>query len=139
MIAAGALIVGNRARGHELAFVRLSMLEKLPIPVIAVVVPGSTPRAKAGWTKDFHYHQSPYTSDVDEPLWPTQFGDQRSLRRMARETAWFFRKSIRKFSDPFSFRLLFAILEGRAPSLLELDDRPAAYDDVGRLCPAGAR
>ena len=23
---------------------------------------------------------------------------------------------------------------GRTPSLLELDDRPASYDDVGRLC-----
>jgi hypothetical protein len=49
------------------------------------------------------------------------------------ETAWFFRKSIRRFSDPFSFRLLFAILDGRAPSLLELVDRPSAYEDVGRL------
>ena len=48
--------------------------------------------------------------------------------------AWFFRKSIRRFSDPFSFRLLFAVLDGRAPSLLELVDRPAAYEDVGRLC-----
>jgi hypothetical protein len=25
-------------------------------------------------------------------------------------------------------------MRGRAPSLLELDDRPLAYDDVGRLC-----
>jgi hypothetical protein len=25
-------------------------------------------------------------------------------------------------------------MRGRAPSLLELDDRPAAYEDVGRLC-----
>jgi hypothetical protein len=35
-------------------------------------------------------------------------------------------------------RLLFAILSGRAPSLLELADRPAAYDDVGRLCRWGS-
>jgi hypothetical protein len=31
-------------------------------------------------------------------------------------------------------RLLFAILTGRAPSMLELIDRPTAYEDVGRLC-----
>ena len=47
-----------------------------------------------------------------------------SLRQIAQETAWFFRKSIRRYSDPFSFRLLFAVLDGRAPSLLELVDRP---------------
>src|SRR5437870_7376116 len=31
-------------------------------------------------------------------------------------------------------RLLFAIITGRAPSMLELVDRPTAYDDVGHLC-----
>ena len=31
-----------------------------------------------------------------------------SLREMARRTAWHFRKTIRSYSDPFSFRLLFA-------------------------------
>ena len=56
------------------------------------------------------------------------------MRAIAREIAWAFRKSIRRHSDPFSFRLLFAILERRAPSLLELADRPAAYEDAGRLC-----
>src|SRR4029079_18240699 len=30
--------------------------------------------------------------------------------------------------------MLFAILRGRSPSLLELADRPSAYEDVGRLC-----
>jgi hypothetical protein len=33
-----------------------------------------------------------------------------------------------------SLRLIAGVMRGRAPSLLELDDRPAAYDDVGRLC-----
>jgi len=56
------------------------------------------------------------------------------LREMARRAAWYFRHSIRRYSDPFSFRLLFAVLSGRAPSLLELQDRPGAYEDVGRLC-----
>ena len=58
--------------------------------------------------------------DINEPLWTTQFGDKRSLRQIARDVAWYFRRSIRRFSDPFSFRLLFAILSGRAASMLEL-------------------
>ena len=103
----------------------LSLLEKLPIPVIAGVVPGKHTTRKGWLTKDFHYQQSPYTvghqrADLDDAV------RRRSARcgRSRKETAWFFRNSIRRYSDPFSFRLLFAILDGRAPSLLELVDRP---------------
>jgi len=60
-------------------------------------------------------------------------GTLMSLRAVARQIAWHFRKSIRRHADPFSLRHLFSIMNGRAPSLLELPDRPAAYDDVGRL------
>jgi hypothetical protein len=134
MIATASLIVGVVREVMSWPSYELSLLEKLPIPVIAGVVPGKHTTRKGWLTKDFHYEQSPYTSDIDASLWTTQFGQKESLRQIARETAWFFRKSIRRHSDPFSFRLLFAILEGRAPSLLELVDRPTAYEDVGRLC-----
>lgn len=134
MIATATLIVGIVREAMTWPTYDLSLLETLPIPVVAGVVPGKHTTRKGWLTKDFHYPQSPYTSDVNAPVWTTQFGDQRSLRQMAKDTAWFFRKSIRRYSDPFSFRLLFAILDGRAPSLLELVDRPSAYEDVGRLC-----
>jgi hypothetical protein len=134
MIATATMVVGIVREVMTWPSYELSMLEKLGIPVIKGVVPGKHTTRKGWLTKDFHYPQSPYTSDVNAPLWTTQFGEKKSLREIAQETAWFFRKSIRKFSDPFSFRLLFAVLEGRAPSLLELIDRPSAYEDVGRLC-----
>lgn len=134
MIAAATLIVGIVREVMTWPSYDLSLLEKLPIPVIAGITPGKHTTRKGWLTKDFHYEQSPYTSDVNVPLWTTQFGDKHSLRQIAKDTAWFFRKSIRKYSDPFSFRLLFAILDGRAPSMLELIDRPSAYEDVGRLC-----
>jgi len=134
MIATATVIVGIVREVMSWPSYDLSLLEELPIPVIAGVTPGKHTTRKGWLTKDFHYAQSPYTSDIDAPLWPTQHGQMKSLREIAREVAWFFRKSIRKHSDPFSFRLLFAILEGRAPSLLELVDRPGAYEDVGRLC-----
>ncbi|HEU4887970.1 MAG TPA: hypothetical protein VFV49_08800 [Thermoanaerobaculia bacterium] len=138
MIATAALVVGIVREVMTWPSYDLSLLEKLPIPVVGGVVPGKHTTRKGWLTKDFHYPQSPYTSDVNAPIWPTQFGDKRSLRQMAKETAWFFRKSIRRYSDPFSFRLLFAVLDGRAPSLLELVDRPTAYEDVGRLCRWGS-
>ena len=134
MIATATLIVGIVREVMEWPSYDLSLLQKLPIPVIDGVVPGKHTTRKGWLTKDFHYPQSPYTCDVNAPLWTTQFGDRRSLRKIARDVAWYFRKSIRRFSDPFSFRLLFATLDGRAPSMLELADRPKAYEDVGNLC-----
>jgi hypothetical protein len=134
MIATASLIAGIVREVMAWPSYDLSALEKLPIPVIAGVVPGKHTTRKGWLTKDFHYPRSPYTADIDAPIWPTQFGVKKSLREIGRDVAWFFRKSIRRYSDPFSFRLLFAIMSGRAPSMLELVDRPAAYEDVGHLC-----
>lgn len=134
MIATAALVVGIVREVMTWPSYELSLLKTLPFPVIDGVIPGKHTTRKGWLTKDFHYPQSPYTCDVNDPIWKTQHGDKKSLRQIARETAWFFRRSIRKYSDPFSIRLLFAIMTGRAPSMLELVDRPTAYEDVGRLC-----
>jgi hypothetical protein len=134
MVATATLVVGIVRDVISWPSYDLSLLRDLPIPIIDGVTPGKHTTRKGWLTKDFHYPQSPFTSDIDAPIWTTQFGDKRSLRQIGRETAWFFRHSIRRYSDPFSFRLLFAVLEGRATSMLELDDRPKAYEDVGRLC-----
>ena len=134
MLASATLIVGIVREVMSWPSYDLSILQEIPVPVVAGVIPGKHTTRKGWLTKDFHYPQSPYTCDVNERLWTTQFGDTKSLRQMASETAWFFRRSIRRYSDPFSTRLLFAIMTGRAPSMLELIDRPSAYDDVGRLC-----
>ena len=137
MVAAATLVVGIVREVMSWPTYDLSLLQKLPIPVVAGVVPGKHTTRKGWLTKDFHYPQSPYTSDINARLWTTQFGEKRSLRQMGRQVAWYFRRSIRAYSDPFSFRLLFAILDGRAPSMLELIDRPTAYEDVGHLCKWG--
>jgi len=134
MVATATLIVGIVREVMSWPSYDLSLLRTLPVPVIAGVVPGKHTTRKGWLTKDFHYPQSPYTSDVNAPIWTTLHGRTRSLRQIAKQTAWFFRRSIRASSDPFSFRLLFAVLDGRAPSMLELVDRPTAYEDVGRLC-----
>ena len=57
-----------------------------------------------------------------------------SLREIALRIVRVFRLGIARVADPFSFRLIAAVLDGRATSLLDLPDRPATYDDVGRLC-----
>lgn len=134
MIATATLLVGVIREVISWDSYELSKLDEHRLPVIGGVVPGKHTTRKGWLTKDFHYPRSPYTADIDDRIWETRDGRTMSLREMAREVAWFFRYSIRRHSDPFSFRLLFAVLDGRAPSMLELDDRPLAYEDVGRLC-----
>jgi hypothetical protein len=138
MVASASLVVGIVRAVMAWPSYALALLDRLPIPTVAGVVPGKH-TTRQGWlTKDFHYPRSPFTSDLDDPVWKTRDGRTMSLRTMGRLVAWSFRRSIRRYSDPFSFRLLFAVLSGRAPSLLELADRPGAYEDVGRLCRWGA-
>ncbi|HVR43550.1 MAG TPA: hypothetical protein VMS56_08900 [Thermoanaerobaculia bacterium] len=134
MIVAATLIVGIVREVMSWPSYRLGLLREIPVPTVAGVIPGRHTSRKGWLTKDFHYAQSPYGADVDARIWPTRDGRMLSLRRLAVETVWFFRKSIRRHADPFTWKLLFSILEGETPSLLELDDRPRAYDDVGRLC-----
>jgi hypothetical protein len=137
MMANAALIVGIVRDVMAWPSYELEELDRRPIPVVAGVVPGKHTTRKGWLTKDFQYPQSPYTTDIDERIWDTRDGSRMSLREMARKVAWYFRHGIRRFSDPFTVRHLFAIVSGRAPSMLELPDRPAAYDDVGRLCEWG--
>lgn len=134
MVAAATLVVGITREVMSWPSYSVSLLDRLPIPTVAGVVPGKHTTRRGWLTKDYHYPQSPFTGELDEAVWKTRDGRVMSLRAMARRVAWFFRRSIRRHSDPFSFRLLFALLNGRAPSLLELQDRPDAYEDVGRLC-----
>ncbi len=138
MVASASLVVGIVREVISWPSYSLSLLDRLPIPTVAGVVPGKH-TTRQGWlTKDYHYPLSPFTADLDDPVWNVRDGRTLSLRAMGREAAWYFRHAIRRYSDPFSFRLLFAVLSGRAPSLLELEDRPGAYEDVGRLCRWGA-
>jgi hypothetical protein len=134
MIATATLIVGIVREVLSWPSYSLDLLDRLPIPTVDGLVPGKHTTRKGWLTKDFQYPQSPYTSDVDDPLFPVRDGRKLSVRQIAREVAWYFRHSIRRHSDPFSFRLVFAVLEGRLRSMLELPDRPAAYEDVGELC-----
>src|SRR5688572_21863534 len=134
MIATATLVVGIVRAVIEWPSYELSVLEEHGLPLIAGVVPGKHTTRKGWLTKDFQYPgQSPFTTDVDSRVWRMRDGTLMSLRSIARQITWYFRNSIRRHADPFSMRHLFSIMNGRAPSMLELPDRPPAYYDVGRL------
>jgi len=132
MAAMVALIVGIVRETISWPSYRVDVLREHGIPALNGVKPGKHP-TRNGWVlRDFHFPRSPFTSDIDDESWSTSDRALKSLRQIAYETVMAFRDAIRRVSDPFSYRLLLSVMRGETPSLLDLDDRPAAYDDVGR-------
>ena len=134
MAATATLIVGIVRDVMSWSDYGLHQLEVRDIPVIRDFVPVPHSSRK-GWVAKYScFPANPFTADVDGEKWTTRRGERMSLREMAGRTTRLFWASISALGDPLSLKLIAAVMHGRAPSLLELDDRPAAYDDVGRLC-----
>jgi hypothetical protein len=133
-IATGSLILGIVRAVMNWPSYDLGMLERMEIPVVAGFAPVKHP-TRQGWIARFDcFPANPFTCDVDRPSWPLRDGRQVSLRDLAGAITRRFWPSIRRLTGPFSLRLIGGVIRGRAPSLLDLADRPAAYEDVGRLC-----
>jgi len=132
MAAATALIVGITRDVIESDSYLLDDFESRGVPLLAGLTPGRHATRKGWLARDSHFPKNPFTADINAAEWKTRDGRTMSLRAIALETAEHFRESIHRVADPFSERLLFSVLRGETPSLLDLDERPAAYDDVGR-------
>lgn len=134
MAATATLIVGIVRAVMTWPSYELSELERHDIPVVRGFSPVPHSSRK-GWVAQHDcFPENPFTADVNGATWTTKSGERMSLRQMAGRTTRVFWDSIRALGDPVSLQLIGAVMRGRAPSLLELPDRPAAYDDVGRLC-----
>ena len=132
MAATAALIVGITRDVIAWPSYRLDELEARGIPTPAGFAPGIH-ATRNGWiARPFHFQRNPFEEHLDAVTWSTSDGRGVSMRAMALEIATCFSDSIRRVSDPFSYRLLFSVLRGETPSLLDLDARPPAYEDVGR-------
>jgi hypothetical protein len=134
MIATATLIVGIVREVMRWPSYAISELEKTDIPVIRGFRPMPHTTRK-GWLARFDcFPNNPFTSDIDRDNWVTTDGRSLSLREIAGRITKHFWPYIRRYSDPFTLRLIGSVMKGRAPSLLDLDDRPPGYEDVGRLC-----
>jgi hypothetical protein len=134
MAATATLIVGIVREVMSWPRYDLRQLATHDIPVVRGFAPVPHSSRKGWVAKHDCFPRNPFTVDVDGDRFTSLGGEHLSLREMAGRTTRQFWPSISAFGDPLSLRLIAAVMRGRAPSLLELDDRPAAYDDVGRLC-----
>jgi hypothetical protein len=134
MAATATLIVGIVREVMTWPRYDLRQLAMHDIPVVRGFAPAPHSSRK-GWVAKYDcFPRNPFTADVDGDRFTSLGGEHLSLREMAGRTTRQFWSSISELGDPLSLRLIAAVMRGRAPSLLELGDRPAAYDDVGRLC-----
>jgi hypothetical protein len=134
MIAAATVIVGIAREVMTWPSFDLSELDARRFPVVRDFVP-EPHSSRHGWVARFSsFAENPFVADVSARLWETRGGERLSLREISKRIVRYFWPAISRLGDTRSLRLIDAIIHGRAPSLLELDDRPPAYDDVGRLC-----
>jgi hypothetical protein len=133
MIATASLIAGVILSICDWPDHDLGALSRRKIPVIA----GFKPRAhtsRKGYLARFDcFPRNPYTTDPNRKEWLLEDGRQLSLREIALEIARPFRRAIRRVTDRHAADHLFAVLEGRARSLLDFPERPPRYEDVGRV------
>jgi hypothetical protein len=139
MIATATLILGVVREVMAWPSYALAELAKHGIPVIRGFQP-MPHTSRKGWLARYScYPKNPFQCDIDQDLWPTEAHGALSLRAIAGSIVRQFLRPVRRMSDPFTFRLIGAVMSGRSRSLLDLEDRPADYEDVGRLCAWDAR
>lgn len=112
----------------------LDDLRREAIPVFDGLRPVPHTSRKGWLARSECFPRDPFACDVDVDLWRTTDGRELTLREMAWLTAWSFWPAIVRVSDPMTLQLVRRVLRGETPSLLDLPDRPDAYEDVGRLC-----
>lgn len=131
MLATAALIAGVVRGVIPWPSYRTDELRSRGIPMLRGYEPGKHTTRKGWLARAAQFEADPFQRPLDSQEWHTDDGRPIAFRALALQLAEPFRESIRLVSDRFSEAVLFGLLEGRVPALLDADDRPSAYDDVG--------
>ena len=109
------------------------------LPRLATFHP-SKHSSRKGWRAHADdFERNPFATDQNANDSLLTDGRQVSLRTFAGEILRVFARSIRRYADRATFTHLREVLEGTARSLLDFEERPAAYDDAGRKIDWGRR
>ena len=137
LAATGAVIGGIVQAASRWRDLSVEGLRRRGIPVLDGFVPVKH-TSRNGWLARFDcYPLNPFACETDAEVWSTHNGPV-SLRSMAARILAAFDESIARLADPFSYALAQRIAAGATRSWLDEDDRPSAYDDVGRAKPPQA-
>lgn len=105
---------------------------RLGLPRLARFLP-SKHSSRKGWRAHADdFTRNPFAAHLNAPEWRLTDGRLISLREFGCEVFGVFAKSIRRYAGRATFTHMREVLEGTARSLLDFEERPAAYDDAGR-------
>lgn len=110
-----------------------SELRRRGFPTLATIrpVPHSS---RSGWlVRAPAFDADPFTTSPDIPRWRLAGGERVSWREGARRTVDALMPRVQALAEPATLDLIRRVLDRRHPSLLDFDDRPAAYENVGRV------
>jgi hypothetical protein len=133
MLAATTLIVGIACEVMTWPHHRLAALAERGLPVFARFRPRKHTSRKGFLARQDCFPENPFLAGPNAAIWKTTDGRELSLREIALQIARPFRRTMREFADAETVRHLFDVLGGRARSLLDFQDRPKRYEDVGRI------
>jgi hypothetical protein len=139
MIASAALIIGMIVAIVPWEKHDLKVLDRKKLPVIRDLKPRKHTSRKGYLARFDCFPANPFATDPNEVCWRVRDGRFMSLRQIAEANAEPFRRSITASSDLDAAEHVFAVLEGRARSLLDFPERPERYQDVGRNIDWGRR
>jgi len=132
MTATAALVTGVTLAVAKWPAHDCDQMERRNIPRIADFAHRRHTSRKGFLARFDCFPSNPFASDPNQAMWKTTDGRTQSLRQIATRIATKFRSSIRAVSNLTICRHVFAVLDGRARSLLDFAERPSAYEDVGR-------
>lgn len=132
MTATAAVIAGAVREVCDWSTLEPAELERRGYPRIADFRPVPHTSRK-GWLARFScFDPDPFRTPPDRRAWRTTKGELVSVRTAARRVVARLLPRIREFAAPDTVALIRRVLARRHPSLLDLGDRPATYEDVGR-------
>lgn len=133
MIAMASLVTGVALAVTKWSSRDIGQLAARSIPVIAGFKPMAHTSRKGYLARFDCFPKNPFTTDPNSAEWLLRDGRTVSMRALAQEIAEPFRKEIRAVTDATAAEHVFAVLDGRARSLLDFSERPPRYEDVGRV------
>lgn len=134
MTAATAVIVAAVQEVSTWSRFDVYELQRRHYPVLDSITPVPHTSRKGWLVQAGSFERDPFRTPPDSPRWSTRGGRVVSMRDVARRTVAPLLDRIRATAEPETVDLIERVLVGQHPSLLDLEDRPAAYEDVGKLC-----
>ena len=133
MLATASFLVAAILEALTWPNVSLDALVDRGVPIIEGFIPCKHTSRKGFLARFNCFPKNPFATDPNDACWRTRDGRTLSMREIALEIARPYRRMMHRVGDRTVVRHVFAVLTGKARSLLDFSERPPRYEDAGRI------